>query len=122
MQIRIRKDVKTVYLSCRGGAYNQKWVDLIESVAGKTLEVETEYLFKDQFNVGPVDGSENGLRIMASYVEEVIGDIRPLKKKCNWCGKISSYKVQECPHCKKTEYLESLGDATNAERFILEIE
>lgn len=47
---------------------------------GKTVEVETDYLFADQFNVA-------GLRVMAKDVERVINDKRPKVFFTRWTNK-----------------------------------
>lgn len=78
---------------------------ILLQIAGTTVEVETEYLFEDQFNTAPIPNvSKGGMRIMASYVEKVIGDERPGKARCQWCGKTST-DTSMCSHCEKTEYL-----------------
>lgn len=67
-------------------------------VAGTEIEVETEYLFRNQFNTVPIpDISENGLRVMEEYIECVIDDEREGKARCNWCGKTSS-NLETCSH------------------------
>lgn len=112
MKIKIRSDAKQAYINSVpfGNGWsmpiNWEWAETMEKIQGMTLEVETEYLFKDQFNTGPIEGiSKDGLRIMLTVVEEVIDDIRPFKQRCNWCGKISDIGPK-CPHCDKEEYLE----------------
>lgn len=49
---------------------NRKWFETLKSVDGKVLEVETKFLFKDQFN------TTNGLRIMEESVSKIINDVR----------------------------------------------
>ena len=85
MKIKIRKDAKAIYISSANSSLvDWRWADILEKIAGKTIEVETEYLFKDQFNTVPIPGvAEKGLRIMQNLVEEVIDDVRPGKTKCN---------------------------------------
>ena len=56
---------------------------MLKQIEGMIVEVETEQLFKDQFNTVPVPNvSENGLRIMQNLVKEVIDDIRPQMMRC----------------------------------------
>jgi len=122
MKIKIRQDARKVYTSEKNlGRYNYKWCELLDQISGMVLEVDTEYLFRDQFSTFPLKGGENGLRIMQNLVEEVIEDIRPIYQRCNWCGKKSLRRHEDCPHCNKNDYLEKFGDANNAEKFIIEI-
>lgn len=60
----------------------------LRKLAGQEVEVETEYLFSDQYNTPPIEGiSDIGLRIFDRYVESIIDDIRPGMLKCSWCGR-----------------------------------
>lgn len=84
----------------------RKWRMMLKAIEGKEIEVETEYLFKNQFNTVPIPGvSEQGMRIMETDVEKVIDDERPGKARCNWCGKTVLAK-DKCSECGKSEYLE----------------
>ncbi|MEN6445017.1 MAG: hypothetical protein ABFC98_03115 [Candidatus Cloacimonas sp.] len=107
MKIKIRKDAKAIYISSlKPFPIDWHWADILEKIAGKTIEVETEYLFKNQFNTVPIPGvAEKGLRIMQNLVEEVIDDVRPGKAKCNWCGKVSENQLV-CMACGHKDYLE----------------
>ncbi len=81
---------------------------MIKAIENMTVEVETDYLFKDQFNTTPIKSiSKSGMRIMQNMVEKVIDDIRPQKMKCHWCSGISD-KGLSCEYCGKTRYLEHL--------------
>lgn len=122
MKIKIKNDARKIYTSSFSGRpFNREWAEKLEKIQGMVLEVETEYLFKDQYSTAPIEGvSELGMRIMQESVEEVIDDIRIIRQRCNWCGKNSNRKLDECPHCKRSDYLEKLGNATNAVKFITE--
>ena len=117
MEIKIKGNAHEIYASrVNTGQHmflNDKWYEKLKAIAGKTLVVETEYLFKDQFNTAPIEGvSESGLRIMAESVEEVIDDEREWMLKCNYCGQMSevSYVTSErCPHCNQGDYLVPLS-------------
>jgi len=88
-----------------GMTFNKKWYDLLEEIAGKEVEVETDHLFIDQFNTIPItDISEKGIRIMISFVEYIIDDERYNKMKCRYCGTTQS-KGDKCIKCKKNSYL-----------------
>ena len=108
MQIRIKSDAHGIYARKNRGMKDE-WYDKLKAVAGKTLEVETAYLFKDQFNTAPVEGvSEIGLRIMATSVEEVIDDEREYMLRCTYCGQVSEVSAvhsARCPHCRQGSYL-----------------
>lgn len=111
VKIRIRDNASDLYVASQQhhGVINWEWAEILGKIQGMVLEVETEYLFKDQFNTGPIAGvSEQGLRVMAQSVAEVIDDIRPSKMRCHWCGKVSDLGTV-CSHCSKSEYLERLS-------------
>ena len=75
MKIKIMDNASGYYRSlqlCGGrgnrcNIFNEKWYEILKKIDGKTLEVETKYLFKDQFNTVPItDVSEQGSRIMGN--------------------------------------------------------
>lgn len=114
MQIRIKEDAKASYIR-RCHAINWDWANMLEKVQGQLLEVETEYLFRDQFNTAPIPGvSDLGMRIMAADISEIIDDIRPSKIRCQWCGKISDATVygdfDMCLHCGKIDYIKRFDE------------
>jgi len=67
-------------------------------LAGKTVDVETEHLFNDQFNTAD-------FRVMLKDVVEIIDDIRLDLKKCGYCG-FSHIKLnaQTCPKCNNNDH------------------
>lgn len=80
---------------------NQNWIKVLRKVQGKTLEVETEYLFKDQFNT-------KKYRIMEDMVEKIINDVREWYQRCDYCGINVRIEESVCPRCKQSVYLRSL--------------
>ena len=93
----------------RDPQYNREWYLLLKKIEGKIIEVDTQYLFKDQFNTIPIpEISKDGLRIMENLVEKVINDQRPNYYRCNWCGHKTPKTSPECENCGKSEYLEDL--------------
>jgi hypothetical protein len=73
------------------------WLDKLHNIRGFYLEVETKFLFNDQFNTAPIERiSKTGLRVLAGIVEKVINDQRINKGRCNYCGKTSNL-----PKCSK---------------------
>ncbi|MBU0847022.1 hypothetical protein KKH23_07500 [Patescibacteria group bacterium] len=69
----------------------REFADKITAIQGMTIDVETKYLWDDQFNTVPIPGvSESGLRILdfddeTSIIEEVIDDARTTRQKCPKC-------------------------------------
>lgn len=109
MQIKIFDDASKRYVRRRMTRYspmiNWDWQKKLQLIDGKILDVETEFLFQDQFNTAPIEGiSELGLRIMAESVEYVMGDERHGKMRCQWCGKTNE-QAKVCPDCGKSEYI-----------------
>jgi hypothetical protein len=76
MRIHVRQDARSRYVRSFAGAerspaVNWEWADTLDQVAGEWLQVELEYVFRDQYNTPPRPGvSENGLRIMRNSVDE----------------------------------------------------
>lgn len=115
MKILIKKEAGDMYISentSYDGIYfgDPVWEDILFRISGKVLEVDTEELFKHEFNTKPIKGiSEMGIRIPETYVEKVINDIRPGKARCELCNRTSeSDKV--CTHCGRSDYLEPFTD------------
>lgn len=101
MQLKIKEDAGTIFIQnhhpkiAYGGGMSpeaRKFGDMITAVQGMTIEIETKYLWDDQFNTVPIEGiSKNGLRILdfkgeKSIIEEIIDDERPSREKCIICG------------------------------------
>lgn len=89
MKIRIKDDAAAVYRRSvpRFQAINWEWVEKMQAIQGLTLDVETEFLFHDQYNTAPVPGvSEQGFRLMDNVVAEVIDDERPNRRVCGKCS------------------------------------
>jgi hypothetical protein len=107
MKIRISDKAYHIYIGGvhNGRTINWEWADKLKELQGETLEVETEYLFRDQFNTAPIDGiSDNGMRIMAESVAEVIDDERPGRMRCEWCGAVSVVS-STCSNCERDDHL-----------------
>ena len=114
MQIKLKKSVTMAQQHARtvpahaGYTTEQfKWRDLLGKIGGMTLEVETQHLFGDQFNTGPIpDISPTGIRVMNDMVVEIIDDVRPTAVKCDYCG-LCVLDVAEpdcrCPKCLDAE-------------------
>ena len=101
MKLKIKKDAGTIYVKNHalqaiyaGGMSPaaRRFGDMITAVQGMTLDVETKYLWDDQFNTAQIEGvSKNGLRILdlkgdKSIIEEIIDDVRPSRARCGTCG------------------------------------
>ncbi len=119
MKLKIKDDAGSIYLrNCYkdlryGGSISPQaraFGDKITAIQGMTIEVKTRFLWDDQFNTAPIEGiSESGLRILdfdgeESIIEEVIGDVRPLRHKCaicNHCMRIEDATMNKCWWCGK---------------------
>lgn len=112
MRIVIKKDAAEIYRKrIHPDLLNQAWYEMLQKVQGKTLRVETKYLFHDQYNTAPIPGvSSRGIRIMQESVERVLDDTRQGKARCQWCGKTVPWrgKGKPCPECGESGYLERL--------------
>jgi hypothetical protein len=118
MEIKIKGNAHELYKGYvntgQEWSFNPEWFNMLQAVAGRTLVVETDYLFVDQFNTAPIPGvSENGMRIMSRYVEEVIDDEREYMIRCTYCGQVSEIGTVtslRCPHCNQGDYLVPLSN------------
>ena len=78
MKIRIKENA-SIICARKYSSYLPKeaidWIDKLTKIQGMVLEVDTEFVFSDQYNTYPIEGvSENGMRITNEYVDEVIYD------------------------------------------------
>lgn len=108
MKIRIKDNARDLYVATQAlnAPVNYSWAAKLRALEGMTVDVETDYMFQDQYNTGPIPGvSDIGLRIMAQSVVEVIDDERPGAQRCQWCGRCS--KVSDtCPWCAHDDHLQ----------------
>lgn len=121
MRIKLYSEAASHYVTrCYRGAHpqcgqlhNPKWQKMLEAVQGTWLEVETEHLFRDQFNTAPIPGvSENGMRVMIEDVEAIENDVRQGVVKCQWCYGYDHDHDGKCDKCGKSEYLRDLDAIT----------
>lgn len=100
---------------------------ILENLNSKTIELETEHLFNNQWNTEPVEGSTSGLRVFdwsetifpnkkikeGYWLDQTpeMTEIRNNTYKCGYCGK-QEYFAQKptgnlfCTKCRGSEYLE----------------
>ena len=81
-----------------------RWDRVIASIAGRWLEVETDFLFDNQFNTAPTEGHDQGLRISSHYVEEIKGDARDGREFCTYCHG-NGPAGEKCDRCGRAESL-----------------
>lgn len=92
----VRRCYKGAHPAC-GMLHNQEFAAMLEKVNGQWIEVETDWLFRDQFNTAPIAGvSDLGLRVMAQDVEEIEGDIRLGRIRDNYTHKTYS-SIEDVP-------------------------
>ena len=134
MKIKIRDDAEQAYREEVNRKFNEErihteeriargWETVLATIAGMVVEVETQYLYKDQFKTKPIPPHNKlGYTLPSYLIEYVIGDIRPAYNRCAQCGNksLKSDPSGRCPHCKSSNLI-SLGDGTNAEKFVIEL-
>lgn len=80
--------------------YSINYAEKLRKIDGQWVEVDTKYLFTDQFNTIPIEGiTEFGMRIYAVDVEEIENDERIGRSKCGYCG-CTAITGEPCPGCK----------------------
>jgi len=138
MQITIRDDIESRYVgritTGHISAYDASWVAVLRLLAGRTLEIDTKFLFRDQLNTEglPADEVESllatlpetvsdkcrerchgaltkGIRAMYWMHTGVDGDVRPTRKLCRWCHHHSDKSAGACGNCGKTDHFETLS-------------
>ena len=113
MQVRIKKNAKQYYISymvhsCQS-FYSDSYAEIMERLSGRICKVDTECLFATSFNVIDPDFPDKIIDIKELFCEEVIGEIRHLKEKCNYCFHIQDKGFSNnCQKCGKNNYLKSL--------------
>lgn len=114
MRIKLKANASGFYRSkaYQHGHFREEYYQMLKAVDGMILEVETEHLFKDQFNTPPIEGvTKLGLRIMHDIVDEVIDDERIYMMRCQYCGQCQD-TLLKCANdeCKgEDKYLEPLS-------------
>lgn len=92
MRVRLKNNCHTNY----NGNYSEK----LEAINGEWVEIDTDYLFREQLNTKPIsEVSAVGLRIYQQDVEEVEDDERIGRSKCDYCG-LSVNTGNPCLGCK----------------------
>jgi hypothetical protein len=74
-----KRYVLSCYLTSNNGRpqLKDRWFQIIKSIEGQWLDVETDFLFRDQFNTSKIEGvNEYGLRIMNPLVKQIVEDAR----------------------------------------------
>jgi hypothetical protein len=100
-----------------GMLHNPEWVKKLQAIEETWVEVETDHLFRDQFNTVPIPGvSENGLRLMVEDIDAIEDDVRQGVVKCLWCGGYDHDHDGKCDKCGKEEYLEPLNPISPVQR------
>lgn len=66
---------------------NENRINVLNKYAGAWVEIETEHLFNDQYNI-TLDGV--GIRIFDADITEIQNDARAGACKCGYCGKTFS--------------------------------
>lgn len=91
-----------------GMLHRPEWEAMLEKIQGQWVEVETDHLFRDQFNTAPIPGvSEQGMRLMVEDITAIEDDARIGVIKCRWCYGYDDGGT--CGKCGKTEYLEPIN-------------
>lgn len=112
MRIKIHDDpvgLQRARVVCGDFLWPPEFERMMAAVAGQWVEVETNHLFRDQFNTVPVPGvSELGMRVMERDTVAVEDDERVGTVKCSWCGGYDGDHDGLCDDCGKPDYLHLL--------------
>ncbi len=87
----------------------------LNKLDGKWIEVETSFIFKDQFNTVPLREGHNGLRVHLRNIKEIKNDFRIGRFLCRWCHANSPLGM----YCHKCGFrLETLDDKFNRKEIL----
>ena len=67
MRIKIKRHTAV----CGGSEETNRYRKTLRKLEGRWVEVETEFMFQNQYNTGPVPGSVCGLRVFGENVEKI---------------------------------------------------
>lgn len=90
MQVRIKKNAYVFVGNYSFNNSSEKLRKFLKANEGKLIEIDSEFLFNDQYNTTSfIDENgvlNSGFRIFDSMICEVINDKREGKGKCKYCG------------------------------------
>jgi hypothetical protein len=87
------------------GFSEMNWAKAMREIEGQWIEIETKYLFNDQYSTVGVRHASNGLRIMEADVADIRDDARIGRSICRWCNRNCPSDFMFCPHCGEVGYL-----------------
>lgn len=112
MKIKIAEDAYLKYIAACVESHRRikhEYGEQLVYLEGKWIDVDTRFLFKDQFNTAPIPNvANNGVRIPIEYVDEIEDDERINHNRCSYCGYKTLIFEKQCHNCLRTEYLEPL--------------
>jgi hypothetical protein len=137
MQVTIHDDVASHYAgrvtTRHVSVYDSSWAAVLRLLAGRTLQIDTKFLFRNQLNTEglPAEDVEslmatlsdqagpktrercrraltNGIRV-EWWMGAIEGDIRPGRKLCRWCHHHSDVGADACGNCEKSDHFEPLS-------------
>lgn len=110
MKVKVKKNALDLFIQDNSGHVDDYWEQVFEKISGKTLEVDTNMLFKYEYNLKPKKNIlKESIRIFDGYVEKVIDDERKGKAYCSFCEHVSS-TLDKCSFCGRSDCLEPFDD------------
>lgn len=107
MKVKIKVNAHELYLANNFGIISDYWDIIFNKISGKTLEVNTDLLFKDEYNIKPKKGIlNNEIRMFDEYIDKIIDDARIGKPYCTFCDHFSTSN-EVCSFCERSNYLEN---------------
>lgn len=111
MKVLVSKRAAAMYAGAIQGRQipYRPYTEKLGIIQGTTVEVRTDHLFKNSFNVVMPDGTL--LDLPERFVDRVISDARAGQMKCSFCGnqqKIQKNCVQQCDKCHSDEHMSPL--------------
>ena len=103
MQVLLKKNVGPVDRTYSSSESAKKYREFLQNNAGKWIDVETSYLFNDQYNTA-------GGRIFDSQIDAVRDDARRDMGKCRFCGALIR-RGEEEKHFEEREKSACILDA-----------
>lgn len=106
MRVKIKENAYSIYID--NFPKTEYWEKIFKGIQGKTLDVDTDVLFKYEFNIKPYPPVfDEEIRIEIDMIDEILEDERDGLAYCYYCHE-NSKDHETCTNCGNKDFLEPL--------------